>query len=192
MLREEEPARDLFLFFINRGLAPNENRVGTYKGCEVYPTRYADKGGYKEENMNNEKNWVEVARKFVVNGSVVVVINTTPHPVRFLDPASNEPVEVPSAQWALVNAQAVEVPHASGQADLVSTRFVGTNEGAALVQSALAWAHRAHPDARVRIVGSIIAAQAYKEQVVGMTPVPGYERVPPAQKLMRVDKFTAF
>lgn len=142
--------------------------------------------------MNNEKNWAEVARKFVVNGSVVVVINTTPHPIKLLDPASNEPVEVPSAPWALVNAQTHEVGHPSGEPDLVATQFCGTDEGEALISSALDWAHKAHPGARVRLVGSIIAAQAYKGQVVGMTPVPGFERVPPAQKLMRVDKFTAF
>lgn len=135
-----------------------------------------------------KKNWAEVAHKF----DEVVVINTTPHPVRFLDPASNEPVEIPSAAWALVNAQAVEIAHQSGEPDLVSTRFVGTNEGAALVQSAMNWAHQAHPGARVRVVGSIIAAQAYPGQVVGMVGAPGFERVPPAQKLMRVDKFTAF
>ena len=132
--------------------------------------------------------WAQVAHKF----DEVVVVNTTPHPVRFLDPATNEPVEIPSAAWALVNAQAVEIAHQSGEPDLVSTRFVGTDEGEALISSALDWAHKAHPGTRVRVVGSIIAAQAYPGQVVGMVGAPGFERVPPAQKLMRVDKFTAF
>jgi len=41
-------------------------------------------------------------------------------------------------------------------------------------------------------VGSIIAAQAYPGQVVAMTPTPGYERVPPAEKRMNPDKFNIF
>lgn len=41
-------------------------------------------------------------------------------------------------------------------------------------------------------VGSIIAAQAYPGQVVAMTPAPGFERVPPAEKLMSCEKFTTF
>ena len=136
--------------------------------------------------------WAEVAHKFVIFQKDVVVVNTTPHPLSFLDPATGQKVNVPSAPWALVNAQTEEVPHPSGEADLVATQFQGTDEGEALIQSALTWAAQAHPGARVRLVGSIIAAQAYAGQVVGMCPAPGFERVPPAQKLMRVDKFTAF
>lgn len=137
-------------------------------------------------------NWAEVARKFVITQKDVVVVNTTPHPLTFADPASGQPVSVPSADWAKVNAKAEEVPHPSGEPDLVATQFKGTDEGEALIQSAMDWAHQAHPGARVRLVGSIIAAQAYPGQVVGMVGAPGFERVPPAQKLMRVDKFTAF
>lgn len=49
------------------------------------------------------------------------------------------------------------------------------------------------PDGRVlAVVGSIIAAQAYPGRVVAMTPVPGFERVSPAEKRMRCDKFTTF
>ena len=42
------------------------------------------------------------------------------------------------------------------------------------------------------IVGSIIAAQAFPGRVLAMIPVPGFERVPPAEKRMRDDKFTTF
>lgn len=45
---------------------------------------------------------------------------------------------------------------------------------------------------RLIILGSIIAAQAYPEEVFGMVPVPGYERVTPDQKRMRCDKFTMY
>lgn len=41
-------------------------------------------------------------------------------------------------------------------------------------------------------IGSIIAAQAFPERVVAMVPVPGYERVPLNEKLVRSDKFTIF
>lgn len=42
------------------------------------------------------------------------------------------------------------------------------------------------------IIGSIIAAQAYPGKVCAMIPAPGHERVPPAEKRMRTDKFTIF
>ena len=42
------------------------------------------------------------------------------------------------------------------------------------------------------IVGSIITAQAFPERVCAMVPVPGFERVPPEEKLVRTDKFTVF
>lgn len=41
-------------------------------------------------------------------------------------------------------------------------------------------------------IGSIIAAQAFPEKVVAMIPVPGYERVPIDEKLVRSDKFAIF
>ncbi len=42
------------------------------------------------------------------------------------------------------------------------------------------------------IVGSIIAAQAFPGRVLAMVHAPGFERVPPAEKRMRDDKFTTF
>lgn len=43
---------------------------------------------------------------------------------------------------------------------------------------------------RVVIIGSMIAVNAFPGRVAGMVPAPGFERVPPAQKKMRCDKFT--
>jgi len=43
----------------------------------------------------------------------------------------------------------------------------------------------------ILLIGSIIAAQSYPG-VLAMVPAPGYERVPPAEKRMRPDKFTIF
>ena len=42
------------------------------------------------------------------------------------------------------------------------------------------------------IIGSIIAAQAFPGRVLAMVPAPGFERVPPAEKRMRADKFSIF
>ena len=41
-------------------------------------------------------------------------------------------------------------------------------------------------------VGGVITAQAFPERVVAMVPVPGYERVPLDEKLVRSDKFSMF
>ena len=43
-----------------------------------------------------------------------------------------------------------------------------------------------------KIFGSIISAQTYGFPVVSMVPVPGYERKPPSEKLMRADKFNIY
>ena len=66
------------------------------------------------------------------------------------------------------------------------TKFTGNDEGRAIIAAMKA----ANPDAV--IVGSIIAAQAYPGEVVAMTPLPGYERVAPAEKRMNPHKFTTF
>ena len=117
-----------------------------------------------------------------------VVVNTTPHAIRFQD-LDGSIVEVPADPSMLLNAKAVEEAVAD---DLVTTRFVGTDEGRALIGRIQAEAGVEYPGAKVRIVGSIIAAQAYPGRVVGMTPAPGFERVAPAEKRMRPDKFTVF
>ena len=67
---------------------------------------------------------------------------------------------------------------------LVTTEFVGTDEGRELIKMIFDTLGK---DAI--IIGSIIAMNAYVGDVKGMIPVPGFERVPPAQKRMRCDKF---
>ena len=57
-------------------------------------------------------------------------------------------------------------------------------------EKALAKLEQENPDAI--IIGSIIAAQAFPGRVLAMVPAPGFERVPPAEKRMRDDKFTVF
>lgn len=116
-----------------------------------------------------------------------VVVNTTPHDINF--DVDGTVVTVPKC-GALLNARPTEV---SVGDDLVTTKFVPTEEGQALI-NAIKAQHAASDNAAMplRIVGSIIAAQAYPEQVVAMTPAPGYERVAPAEKRMNPHKFTIF
>lgn len=42
------------------------------------------------------------------------------------------------------------------------------------------------------IIGSVIAAQAYPGRVCGLVAAKGYERVAPAEKRMRLDKFNIY
>ena len=117
----------------------------------------------------------------------VLIINTTPHSIRFqLD---GQDLVVENNPELLLNAKAVEQVVGDG---LVTTVFQDTPEGCALLDQIEKLATQEYPGAKVRIVGSIIAAQAYPERVVGMTPAPGYERVAPAEKRMNPAKFTVF
>ncbi len=114
------------------------------------------------------------------------IINTTPHSIRFQS-AAGEVYEAPPC-GVLVNARPVEEPagtHPSG-AELVRTRF----EADPASEEVLSHLEKENPDAL--IVGSIIAAQAFPGRVFALVPVPGFERVPPAEKRMRDDKFTTF
>ena len=77
----------------------------------------------------------------------------------------------------------MERSHPSG-AELVRTRFVTDPDN----DRELARLEAENPGSI--IVGSIIAAQAYPGRALALVPVPGFERVPPAEKRMRDDKFT--
>ena len=119
----------------------------------------------------------------IVTVDGVEIINTTPHPISF--GVGEEVVEVPTSK--LINATPREevVANENG-VEFVRTVFVGNDEGNAVI----AKIKEAFPKAI--IVGSIIAAQAYPGDVVAMTPLPGFERVPPAEKRMNPHKFTTF
>lgn len=116
----------------------------------------------------------------------VVVCNTTPHPITMQD-MDKTLKTVPSS--VLINAKAEE----KQISDLfVKTVFVGTEEGKQIIADIKEAFRETGLDGTLVIVGSIIAAQAYPGEVVGLTPVPGYERVAPSEKRMRCDKFTTF
>lgn len=119
------------------------------------------------------------------NGTCVV--NTTPHAITMQD-LDGTLVSIPADTGYLVNAKAVETEIDS---DLVTTEFIGCEEGKTRLAAIEAWAKENGVE-RLRIVGSMLAAQAYPGRVVGMCPVPGFERVAPSEKRMRCDRFTTF
>lgn len=133
--------------------------------------------------------------KVLPNG--LKIFNATPHVIRFWCKEWDGPVEVETD--TIVSAAVIESSYppvgtgsaqtyslrVAGKASFVCTGYVPTDGGAAIVRDA----YQAGADL---VVGSIIAAQAYPGVVVAMTPAPGYERVPPAEKRMSPDKFTVY
>ena len=127
----------------------------------------------------------------------LTVFNATPHVIRFWREGWDGPIEVEADEIVSASVAEADVEHLlAGQvgfnincdnvvATLVHTTFTPTGKGAEVVA-------RAKVAGADVIVGSIIAAQAYPGAVVAMTPAPGYERVPPAEKRMNPDKFTVF
>lgn len=111
-------------------------------------------------------------------------INTTPHPIVLC--YNSEEILVPPS-GILINARIEEVPAwEKDGVELVHTRFIPE----ASSSNSLAELERAFP--RGFILGSIIAAQAFPSRVLALVPVPGFERVPIAEKKMRADKFIVF
>jgi len=115
-----------------------------------------------------------------------VYINVTPHEIRFKDPdTGKEFIVEPSG--LLVNARPVErLIREKNGIKFVTTEFIGDEKGEMEIQEI----RKVYPQGI--IIGSIITAQAYKGQVVALTPTPGYERVPVAEKRMNPKKFTIF
>ena len=114
----------------------------------------------------------------------ITVYNSTPHNITFWKEGWEDVVIVEPDN--VINAVPTEkVVRVENDVEFVTTEFQPTKEGKLQVLVA----GEAGADV---IVGSIIAAQAYPEQVVAMTPCKGYERVAPAEKRMNPDKFTVF
>lgn len=112
-------------------------------------------------------------------------INTTPHSITLAGENGENPFSVEPSGW-LVNAcpTETEVESDIDGITLVKTTFAGDPETRRkIVHLCL--------DGKI-ILGSIIAAQAYPGLVFGLVPCKGFERVPPAEKRMRQDKFTVF
>jgi len=113
----------------------------------------------------------------------VQIVNTTPHEITFQD--GEQIVQVPNC-GTIINAKVIETIITPGIPTFVKTEFVGDISG----ESAITEIKNHFPNCI--IVGSIIAAQAYPGKVVTMTPMPGFERVAPAEKRMNPAKFTIF
>lgn len=111
----------------------------------------------------------------------LIIVNVTPHEINF--DYEGDVIKVPST--AIVNARVVEEEVAPG---LVRTKFEETPEGREIVNKIISKFKDDFEAGTLRIVGSMIASNAYPE-VVGVTPVPGFERVPPAEKRMSSSKF---
>lgn len=127
--------------------------------------------------------------KFKKFSNGVVVCNTTPHPVTIQD-VTGELVTVEPSEDFVINTKVKEEQMSPL---LVKTVFEATEDGEKRLRSIERCFSEFYRDGGVlAVVGSIIAAQAYPGRVVAMTPVPGFERVSPAEKRMRCDKFTAF
>lgn len=116
----------------------------------------------------------------------VRVINCTPHEIRFQN--GDKLIEV-KPSGIMLAAAAVEKPYGElPGVQFVKTVFEPTEDGMKDIDAL----RRVYHESDVLLVGSIISAQAYPGRVVSMVPVPGFERVPPAEKRMRNDKFTVF
>ena len=121
-----------------------------------------------------------------LDDKAIFVINTTPHETTFLSP-KGDVVNVPPT--IIVNASTYEE-----KVDelYVTTQFVGTEDGIETIRKIRESFEMSRINAKLIIVGSIIAAQAYPGDIVAMTPAPGFERVAPSEKRMNCNKFTVF
>lgn len=109
-----------------------------------------------------------------------MILNCTPHPIRFLDGGAVH--EVGPSGFTL-KADVIEQP--AGERDgceLVHITFVPSEEGERELAEIEAQG--------LMPVGSIISAQAWPGRVFALVPVKGLERA--AKKLFRSDKFTVY
>ena len=138
--------------------------------------------------MQGEILWKEYLIKDVQVHNVrgVKIINASPHPINLGFEGEEEIVILPPSGF-IVSATPHEEMVSEGElVTLVTTRFLGNKE----TKHAFKELRMITP--RVIIISSIIAAQAYPGSVMAMVPCKGFERVPPAEKRMRHDKFTTF
>ncbi len=119
----------------------------------------------------------------------LTIFNATPHSIRFWREDWDDVIIVDSD--VIISASPLEIPVISmvglNQPNyeniwVVRTKFQPNKAG---------WDTIENSNADV-IIGSIIAAQAYPGKIFAMIPCKGFERVPPAEKRMRPDKFTTF
>lgn len=116
----------------------------------------------------------------------VVIFNTTPHPLTM----QNDMGEITSVEQCglLVNASM----ETSNIDDIFQMSVAkASDEGCKAIEAIKTFYKENYLEKEgiLVIIGSMIAVQAYPGIVAGLVPVPGYERVSPAEKRMRADKF---
>ena len=137
----------------------------------------------------------EQARGFVeVEG--LKIVNTTPHDITLLSEKTGREYQVKPCGFIL-NAtpeeKIVSLGDERGEVSLVQTVFKPSEEGLKFIEGLFFGSESTGGKILDKvIIGSIIAAQAYPGKVVAMTPAPGFERVPPAEKKMNLFKYTVF
>ncbi len=128
------------------------------------------------------------------DGTKKSVVNTTPHVINFRCLS----VDGKTVDIGLLNSESVLLNAAVHEEvvgdDLVTTVFTPSPDGEKIINKIEEiWAN--DPDLKgssLRIIGSIIACQAYPGKCQGMVPYPGFERVAPAEKRVRLDKFNVY
>mgnify|MGYP000844501623 FL=1 len=128
--------------------------------------------------------------KFMEFKNGIVIANTTPHNIVMQD-TDGKLVTVENNPDKLINASTTQVYWGGIYTE---PSFDPTTEGLyiiAEIKKDFAEQYGTTGKTLV-IIGSIIAAQAYPEEVAAMLPVPGYERVAPNEKRMRCDQFTMY
>lgn len=143
-----------------------------------------------EKNREKIKKEVKSMTKFKEFKNGIVIANTTPHNIVMQD-TDGELVTVENNPDKLINASTTQVYWGGIYTE---PSFDPTTEGLyiiAEIKKDFAEQYGATGKTLV-IIGSIIAAQAYPEEVAAMLPVPGYERVVPNEKRMRCDQFTMY
>ena len=161
----------------------------SFKITDKEPLRFYEKNRNKAGDVPMINDYKFVSHTFS-NG--ITIVNTTPHPLNFLSPEGEKvviPTSVPEGEktgFAVINAKAVETdvaPH------IVETIFEADESGQEIIAGIKETFKEQNEAGNLMIVGSMIAANAYID-VRGMCPAPGFERVPPAEKLMSCEKFT--
>jgi hypothetical protein len=121
----------------------------------------------------------------------LTIFNATPHVLTFWAEGWDAPIEAEPDYMinATLKEQGATAPdsfrYTLYQVDFVQSTAVGNVDGQAVIEAAI----KAGADL---IVGSILAAQAYPGQIVAGVACQGFERVPPAEKRIRHDKFVVF
>ncbi len=124
----------------------------------------------------------------VIDG--IAYLNTTPHQINFGVEEHDEAIILPASGF-IVNASINEkhVKIESG-IEYVKTVFNGDPVVEEKLNKMILRIQNSTGLKNIVIIGSMIAAQAYPDKIVVLTPCKGYERVPITQKRMNLDKFT--